>query len=327
MNHERINEYFNSQLFMIISFLAFAVLAGMAWSSGRFPSLSAQGGIFFAPDEFLEANGTHSLVATVAINVSVALLLHLLNKVFTFVRTYTFIAASSFVLFQASMPVVSANYYAGSTLALIAVVMAFILFASYQRKGVSQRSIYLIFTILATCATFLYSSIFLIVAFALGFMQMRAMNLKGALAMLLGIATPFWILLGLGVVSFSDFRLPEFERLHSIFSLPQAPVVIISAVGVVILTIILTVVNMVTIFNYRLQTRVYNAFFTTLATLSVIMMVVDFYNALIYMPMLNLCLAVQIAHAFTIAKFAKKHFVYAGGVLILILTYIANFIL
>ena len=103
--------------------------------------------------------------------------------------------------------------------------------------------------------------------------------------------------------------------------------VIFSIVGVALLTLVLTVVNLLTIFNYRLQTRVYNAFFTTLATLSVIMMVVDFNNILIYVPMLNMCLAIQVAHVFTISKFAKKHFIFSAGLVVAAVVYVANFLL
>ena len=326
MNHEGINEFYNSRLFLVLTAMAFAVLSFMAWLSGEFPPLDTQGGVLFEPNHTL-VQGIHSYLLSLGITVGAALLLHLLNKVFSFVRTYTFIAASSFLVLQLSVPVASANYYAGTTMCLATLVLAFILFGAYQQSGRSQRSIYLIFTLLAACSTFMYSTLFLVVAFAIGFAQMRAMNLKGFIALLLGLVTPYWILFGLGLVDFTSFRLPQLTRLQSILDIPQAPVVIISIVGVAVLTVVLTVVNMFTIFNYRLQTRVYNAFFTTLATLSLIMMLIDIDNILMYLPILNMCLAIQVAHVFTISKFTKKHFIYSVGLLAALLIYGANFLL
>ncbi len=327
MNHDGINDFYNGKLFLLLTVPVFAALSFVAWRMGHFEPMGTRGGFLFGGLQSLLTSGPQSIVASVAVNVGAALMLHLLNKVFTFVRTYTFIAASSFLVLQGAMPVVSANYYSGSAMCMATLLLAFILFGSYQQSGNSQRSIYLIFTLLAACCTFMYSAVVLIVAFAIGFAQMRAMNLRGFLALLMGLATPFWILLGLGVVDVGSFRLPEFVRLQNILDIPQAPVVIFSIVGVALLTLVLTVVNLLTIFNYRLQTRVYNAFFTTLATLSVIMMVVDFNNILIYVPMLNMCLAIQVAHVFTISKFAKKHFIFSAGLVVAAVVYIANFLL
>ena len=189
---------------------------------------------------------------------------------------------------------------------------------SYQQRNVSQRSIYIVMTVIATCCTFQYSFALLILLFVLGFTQMRAMSLRGAIAAAMGIITPLWILVGVGIVDITSLRLPQFTQEFKLLELSQAPLVIAEALGVAIVTIVLTVVNSFSLFNYRLQIRV-NAFFTILNLLVIIMMVIDYNNLLTYLPMLNLCLSVQIAHAFTIAPFQRKYiFIVVFVVLVLV---------
>ena len=61
--------------------------------------------------------------------------------------------------------------------------------------------------------------------------------------------------------------------------------------------------------NYRLQKRVYNTFIIVLALLSMGMMCIDYRNMMIYVPILNWCLAVQVAHAFTINSSLLRRYI------------------
>ena len=77
-------------------------------------------------------------------------------------------------------------------------------------------------------------------------------------------------------------------------------------------TLVLTVVNLFTIYNYRLQLRVYNAFFAMVTIIIILAMCIDYQDMATYVPILNLCLSVQVAHAFTVAPFTKRYFIVVG---------------
>ena len=55
-------------------------------------------------------------------------------------------------------------------------------------------------------------------------------------------------------------------------------------------------------FNYRLRLRVYNAFFVVSSLLTIAVMAVDNAHLPAYLPLLHVCLAIQVAHTFTIKK-------------------------
>jgi len=183
------------------------------------------------------------------------------------------------------------------------------LFASYQDRH-SQRSIFLIFAIVATGSMFHYGFLALIPAFLLGFLNMGVMNLKGWLAMAFGLFTPFWIALGMGIASPANLVVPHISGIWNIgWSLHEDLMLIVAGV-IAVLGIILAVMNLMTIMNYRMQTRVYNAFFIFVLAMLVIALCIDCDSAAVYLPLLGLMTAVQIAHAHTLRATMPYRFVF-----------------
>ena len=136
-----------------------------------------------------------------------------------------------------------------------------------------------------------------------------------------------WIALGLGLVSLSDIALPHITAVWDNLELSQVRVLVASAAVTVVITITLTVMNLMRILNYRLQTRVYNTYFALVSLLAVVAMSIDYPNMSVYMPMLNLGLAVQVAHAFTLNTWPKRHYAYLVLVVLCLGTFFANLLL
>ena len=72
------------------------------------------------------------------------------------------------------------------------------------------------------------------------------------------------------------------------------------AITTVVLTVLLTVSNFKTMLNYSVHVRAYNNFFVALSVFVVLMMAIDYNDFLIYMPLLNLCAAIQYGHWYVI---------------------------
>ena len=292
---DHINEYFNGRAFMVLCAVALVVSAAAALSLGVQPSSTSENGVFFT---LLEPLITHApLSATV--NVLCLLLtggiLLAINKVFTYVRSMTHLFVSAFFLLNMANPSGLVSFNAGTLLALVTALTLMSLFASYQDHH-SQYSIFLIFTIVTAGMMVHYGFLVLIPAYLLGFMNMRAMGLKGVLAMLFGLVTPFWIALGLGITTPAQFALPHFEGLWLMTTAAWTSHLTILVATTAILGIVLAVMNLYTIMNYRLQTRVYNIFFIIVLVLALIALCFDFKHLAVYLPLLNLTVAVQVAH-------------------------------
>ncbi len=325
MNEERINEFLNSRKCVWLCGAIFVIGSLLAMHTGRFTTTDTGNGVFFSIGNNLIGNPLISYIVNMACTFAIVALSMSLNKKYGVVRSYTFISASMFLLLQTANPFLSTHFNSGTALCLIAVVLCFILYASYQLKNTAQRRIFLIFAVLSFCCMFQYVFLVLVVAFTIGFMQMRAMSTRGWLALILGIITPFWIAIGLGFVNPCAATPPQIEAIWDYLQNWQVQLVIGSTVIVALVAIVLMVFDMFTILNYRLQIRLYNSFLLVLTIASIAMMCVDYRNLLIYVPLLNWCLAIWIAHAFTIHNEHTRRYIFiAVAVVALLGTFVAH---
>ncbi len=296
---EHTNEYFNGQPFMFLCALALIVATVVALSMGVQPPSGDSTGLFFSIKGKLIEHGPLSAFINLVCLFTTGGIMLALNKVFSYVRSVTHLFVSAFFLLQLANPAGLVSFNAGTLLCLLTTIAMLPLFASYQDRH-AQRSIFLIFAILAAGSMFHYGFLFLIPAFILGFLNMGVFNLKGLLAMLFGLVTPFWIVLGLGIAAPGNFTVPNIDGIWNLTGQPWTNLMLVLAVITVVLGIVLAVRNLLTIMNYRMQTRVYNAFFIFTLVMAVIALCIDYCDVQVYLPLLNLMTAVQIAHAHTL---------------------------
>ena len=284
---------------MLLSAVALVATAFVALSMGVVPVETRDNGIFYSLDDALITPGPLSATVNLVCLLVTGFIMLAINKVFTYVRSMTHLFVSAFFLLQMANPQGLTCLNPGTLLSLTSAVTLLPLFASHQDQH-AQRNIFLIFALAATGCLFHYGFLVLIPAYLLGFIHMRAFNLKGFLAMLFGLVTPFWIVLGLGLALPSSFALPHINAIW--LQLGQSPMdlVLILAGITAILGIVLAVANFFTIMNYRMQTRVYNVFFIILLVMVIIAMCVGFQSIQVFLPLLNLMVAVQVAQAHTL---------------------------
>lgn len=292
---------------MILCTLALMGAAAVALMTGVKPATSEGTGIFFSLRGTLIEAGPVSALINVAGILATGGIMLALNKVFSYVRSVTHLFVSAFFLLQVAHPSGLVSFNTGTLLCLVTALAIMPLFSSYQDRH-SQRSIFLIFALIATGSMFHYGFLVLIPAFLLGFMNMGVFNLKGLLAMFFGLVTPFWIVLGLGIATPADFVMPQVDGVWNLAGKSRMTLVLASLTA--LLGIVLAVMNLMTIMNYRMQTRVYNAFFVFVLAALLIALCLDFGNVAIYLPLLGLMVAVQIAHVHTLRATMQYRYVF-----------------
>ena len=247
---------------------------------------------------YLAESYTISGFANVACVVVTGVMLYFLNKSFSFIRAVTTINVSVLFLLEAACPYLTTGSPKGAMMCMVMLAAAFILFGSYNCRD-AQRSIFITFAILMLGAWLHYACIYLIPVFLLGFVQMRSMSVKGFLAMGVGLLTPPWILLGMGIVSPSNLSMPEMQNVWSVLSHNESWLLLTVVIVEALLLVALSILNLMQIYSYKMQIRAYNGFFSVLAIATLVMMAIDYGNILSYLPVLNCCIAVQVAHTFT----------------------------
>lgn len=302
---EHINEYFNGRSFMVLCTVMLVAVAALAMSFGVKPLADKGNGLLFSLETPLIGDKVLSATVNVICLIASGFIMLALNKVFTFVRTMTRLFASAFFLLMMATPAALVSFNMGTVMCLITAVTMMPLFASFQDRH-AQRSIFLVFALAATGAMFHYGFLMLIPAYIIGFANMRALDAKGIIAMLLGLLTPFWIVLGLGIINLFDIALPQWYLLGKVHvDLPLA-IAATTAVG----GITLAVMNLFTILKYRVQTRVYNIFLMVLLVITVIALGLDYHDLAVFLPLLNLLVALQVAQAHTLRSSFGHRYVF-----------------
>jgi len=292
---EHINEYFNGRGFMLFCALMLVAVTVVALAIGVEPTNIQGEGIFFTLQGAFIETGPVSAAINVLCLLATGGILLALNKVFTFVRSMTHLFVSAFFLLQLAHPSGLVSLNAGTLLGLMGAVTLMPLFASFQDSH-AQRSIFLIFALVATGVMFHYGFLMLIPVYLLGFANMRVLDFKGMLAMLIGLVTPFWIVMGLGIASPSDAYLPQWALMER----PQLTIQFGMALATSAIGIALMVMNLLTVVNYRMQPRVYNISLMIMLVMVIITLCLDYHDLAVFLPLLNLMVAVQMAQAYTL---------------------------
>ena len=245
-------------------------------------------------------------------------MLKYLNRLHGFIRANAAISLSIFLLLEIATPGITSHFYEGTAMLVVTITSAYILFSNYHER-ISQRSTYLVFALIGFYAMFQFTALYLVVVFFLGFVQMRVMRLRNFIAMVLGLLTPYWIAYGFGIITSDSFTLPQIGAALDV-QWPQIATCAISA----LLTIILMTSNMMHIISYNAKRRACNGFFSVLTVFTIVIACIDYNNLLIYLPLLNLCLSIQVGHAFTISNNDRRYIPTAALCLVCIGAYIYN---
>lgn len=306
MKRERqISNLFNKRAIAIVSAIALCVVAFVTYSKVLVPEFSS--GLVFPNKGKWIGDPTLSLVVNLVGILIISLVMRVLNHTYNFIHSTTWIYVSAFLLLELSQPHIIVGFFPGTLLALVLLILTYVLFSNYHVLR-SQRSIFATFAIITFCSLFNYAFLILGVIMLVGYFQLRAINIKGQIALLLGIITPFWIAFGFGIVSFEDFRPPIFTNVWNSFdSMSQIGITVFMIVIEAFVTIMLSMFNMLKIMSYKLQTRAYNGFWTIVLIFTIFTMAGDYQNLFYYLPLLNVCFAIQFAHFYTINRFPHQY--------------------
>lgn len=305
---EHINDYFNGRPFMVLCVLALMAMTAVALAMGVQPAAIESRGAFFSLQGTLVKAGPMSAATNLLCLMAAGGIMLALNKVYGYIRSMTHLYVSAFLLLQLANPSGLVALGAGTLVCLVTALLAMPLFASFQDRH-SQRHIFLVFAVVAAGSMFHYGALVLLPAFLLGFLNMGVFNLKGLLAMLFGLITPFWIVLGLGIVAPTDFNAPHFNGIWNLAALPQFTHELVLAALTAVVGVVLAVMNLMTIMNYRMQTRVYNVFFVFVLVLAVIALCIDYSDIAVYLPLLSLMVAVQVAQAHNLRSTHSRRYI------------------
>ncbi len=261
-----------------------------------------------------DTTGWLANVATVGIAV---LLLHLLNKIYAFIREYTVVHTTLFTLMLLTNPITASTLNVPVVLAIAIAVIALILFSCFQKPDKKGR-IFLATAIPVALWPICPSALYYLPAILIGVIQMQVFSFKTFLAMLLGAVMPLWLMYAFDLtdVTALQFPFPDMTLDHYMAAV-HAPG--FGASLVALLTgMIFGAANILKIISYRLQMRSYNGFLNILGLVATIAIITDISNAAPHIAVVMMLSAIQAGHFFTINKFDRNYIVFLTITLLLL---------
>lgn len=308
---------------LVIGILIYAAMTWGAISVMQAAPLEGCAGVCFPSPNLWGLPPYVSFGVSAALTCLCVLLSISLNTRFTLIPGTSVLYASLYLLAAGSVPWVAPRLSSAIILLLGTLVCTHLLFSLYGRRNASQ-GMFVIFSTLAWGAMIQYAFIMLMPIFMLGAIFLGVFRLREIVGALLGIVTPFWIVLGLGIVSPHSFTLPTLTNLFTGYTDP-GPLffMMLGQAFTALLLLVLTASNALVPPTTGQQHRSCIAFMNLLGIAMVWFMLFDYTNLLAYTSVLAFCLGFQAARY---AAIPRHRFAYLPT-LIAIPAYIAIYIL
>lgn len=276
-------------------------------SAGFDESLPAQGeqGLCLPPPALWDLPRWLDVASGIMLNVMILATMYLINKNFNVLRSNSRMQLGLYALMACAVPRLVGNLNSGICVALAVSLCVWLLFSCFD-DPLRVRRVFLAFLIMSAGASMQYCFVLYLPVLWLMAAQMRIFNLRTVLASLFGLATPWIILIGFGIVGFEDFHLPRVVGVFNAFADDSVYYFLAITGFTAFLLITAIILNLSRTIAYNARARAYNGALTLIGMVTIIAILVNYNNLLAYLPLLNVCAAYQITHLFVNHQFERQ---------------------
>lgn len=226
----------------------------------------------------------------------IALLLFLVNKTYNFVRTTEPVLVALFLVMASSGPWFTQELNTSVILCLANVVGLGIIFDTYD-TGNATREMFILGVLIGMGSMVQYAFLPMAMVYILWALFMKVLRIKETLAYLAGIVCPYWIALGIGWLSFSDFHFPSLSPLYSYSRDHSEFIILLSGISLAIIVgFIVTFVNIIKLYAGNSKVNAMNLCVSVMGAACVVCILFDYDNMAAYVTTLYLATTVSIAN-------------------------------
>lgn len=295
--------------------------ARYAFQSGNVTYLTGDRGILFESANLWIADPWLTMAISTAVILGVGMAWMLIIRIFNPFRAMTTLGTSFFMAMMVATPDLLDQVSSGTILVASMPICVALLWTSFADPG-RMRHIFLLFTVLSALTMTQYCFAIYIPVFILGCVQMKIFSLRTILAAVFGLVTPWWIVLGTGLVDIDAIHIPDLTTLFTAMDFTEALHTIVVVLFTVLLAVAAWFANVMKVISFNVNLRAYNGSLSLITLTTILAIFIDFTNALTYLPTLYLMTAHQLSHTFGSDR-ATRGFI---AVLIIIAMYFGLYI-
>lgn len=226
--------------------------------------------------------------------------LHLFNKTYNFISSDDTILPAVFIFLCGANTWIDSLLTSSMILMLANLLCLNMLFRCYK----SQKGMVNLFTvgvILAFGSMFDFAFVFMAAAYLLIAATLKCLNFKSFIAYLIGLLTPYWIGIGLGLITVDGLSYPTITNLFEDFATKESLFIgLLNGAVTMLFLLILVLANAVKLYAGNTRRRLMNNAIVILGLAVSICMVCDADNVTTYFATLYFVLATQLANFFVL---------------------------
>lgn len=291
---------------LLLALTASALMVVAAHFIGMPPRLDGEMGICLPSPNLWGMGDMWGWIVNTAILIATVLTLHIVNRHYNFVQGSDTVMTGMFAIMATSNLWISGTLSSSGLFALANVVCLAMLFGCYDKRN-STQELCIIATILSSGSMIQYAFIFMLPVYLIAAATLKCLRFKSFIAYLLGIAAPYWIVVGLGIVSLDDFAMPSMTNLFNGFT--SRHTLLVGGINIgftLLLSLVLALGNMVRLFAGNTQRRLYNHVINMLGLVCLLCMIFDADNMVVYMCTFYMIAAIQLGNLFALRSIHRR---------------------
>lgn len=290
----------------LMMLMAVAMVAG-TWSvfdQAGPVAMPGDGGLLFPSPNLWPVTPVAGAVIGIVITLVTTALILALNTTYNLLRSVTRLDGTLFMVMMMAVPLLTTRVYGGSLLALSLVACVYMVYDAYGDVRATLR-VFTVFLVLSVGAMLCYTYVIYIPVFVLALGQMRIFGVRTLVAALLGLITPWWIVLGLDIASVADIHLPDMTSPDIAGGETATVMMMVTAVVTAIVLVVAWFANLGKMLSYNTRLRACWGTLSLLGLVTIVAMFIDYGEVARYLPMLFVVTAMQVNH--TVANRRAEH--------------------
>lgn len=225
-------------------------------------------------------------------------LLSSLNKEYHIVPGSDTVALGMFLLMVTSNIWTSSMLTSTGIMAIANLVCIMMLFGCYDNRN-ATKDLFVIGTILSFGSMIQYGFVFMMPVYIIGAIILKCFNFKALTAYLMGIAAPYWIFIGFGIVDPQSISFPSLSHVfENIVSKSDLLIGVLNILFTALLGVVLTFLNSVKVYTGNSKKRACKTVLNVLGLFTLLCVIFDFENVMAYLATLYAITAVQMGNMF-----------------------------
>lgn len=246
----------------------------------------------------------------------------LLNKKYAFVKGAETMLPTAMCVLLTANPLMT-SYFGTPVIMLLANLICLWTLMGVYRAHNATNAMFVVATYLSLGSMFQYAFLPMMIIWPVLAIMIKVLRIKELMAYFMGLVAPYWIALGFGLVTFSDFNIPQFFTPLPAVDTGEYFFFIMLSLGTMgLIGLMMSLNNAMMIYSGSVRVRIFNNMINLLGLWCFLCMLVDFGNLAAYASTFTFAVSVQIANFFAIRRIPRSSVWFWSLLSVFILYYI-----